>query len=218
MQKALNNGLGVVYGTPRRRERPSASGSNPRATVVQPDTSHCSMSDETANERFLELLTENHYKVFGYLYALVCHREDAEDLMQQTVIKMWENFDQFTPGTNFSAWACKIAKNCALNYFQSRNRKTIFSSSMMELLAERQAATDDGLRESRRVALRGCLGKLSDQDRDLITKCYSLDKTIRVIADELQRPAAGVYNSVSRIRKALFNCIESTIAREGRSG
>ncbi|MEM9352111.1 MAG: sigma-70 family RNA polymerase sigma factor [Planctomycetota bacterium] len=218
MQKAINQGLGVTHGAPRRRERRKTSSSNLKAAIVQTDKSPCSMPDETANERFLELLTENHYKVFGYLYALVCHREDAEDLMQQTVIKLWEHFDQYTPGTNFSAWACKIAKNCALNYFQSRHRKTIFSSSMMELLAQTQATIDDDIREARRVALRGCLGKLSDQDRDLITKCYSLDKTIRVIADELQRPAAGVYNSISRIRKALFNCIESTIAREGRPG
>ncbi|MEM8944450.1 MAG: sigma-70 family RNA polymerase sigma factor [Planctomycetota bacterium] len=176
------------------------------------------MHDKSQQDEFLELLAEHEAQIFSFLYALVCHHEDARDLMQEATMTMWRKFDTFRTGTNFSAWGCEIAKNCALNYFQSRNRRRIFSSTMIDLLAESEASQDIDGRLARRQALRQCVDKLSAKDRELVSQCYEFGTTIKEVAKKINRPAAGVYNSLSRIRHTLFDCIEATRAREERIG
>ncbi len=125
------------------------------------------MTGDSKNDQFLALLAEHEAQIFGFIYALVCHRQDAEDLMQQTTMTMWKHFDQFEIGTNFSAWACRIAKNRALNFFQTRDRRRVFTTEMIELLEQTEAARPPEERLARRSALRYCLEKLSQKDRSL---------------------------------------------------
>ena len=173
------------------------------------------MVKKNQGEEFLALLAEHETQIFSFLFALVCHRQDAEDLMQQSTLTMWKEFARFEEGTNFLAWGCTIAKNAARNYFKTQGRKKVFSDAMIELLAETQEAQDLELRLARRNALKACLDKLNRSDRDLISRCYESDSTIHAVADQLRRPAAGVYNSLSRIRRALYQCIRSTLSNEG---
>ena len=88
--------------------------------------------------------------------------------MQQTTLAMWKHFDQFEIGTNFSAWACCIAKNRALNFFQTRDRRRLFTTEMIELLAKTEAERPPEERLARRRALQYCLEKLSAKDRSLM--------------------------------------------------
>lgn len=171
------------------------------------------MEEHTSSERFLTLLSQHEAQLFGLLFSLVCHRQDAEDLMQQATMIMWRKFDEFQPGTNFGAWACQVAKNCALNHFQSQQRKRIFSSTMMELLASTQASQEVDIRLERRQALALCLQKLNAADRQLVTQCYSVGASVKAVAQQMNRPVAGLYNSLSRIRRSLYQCIESTLSR-----
>ncbi len=173
------------------------------------------MTGDSKNDQFLALLAEHEAQIFGFIYALVCHRQDAEDLMQQTTLTMWKHFDQFEIGTNFSAWACCIAKNRALNFFQTRDRSRVFTTEMIELLEKTEAARPPEERLARRRALQYCLEKLSAKDRSLIGACYTAGATIKSVAESMGRPAAGVYNSLSRIRQTLFKCVESRLVREG---
>lgn len=58
---------------------------------------------------FLRLYSRHHYRIPAYIYTLVPHRADAEDLLQETSIILWEKFEQFDPGSDFLAWACQVA-------------------------------------------------------------------------------------------------------------
>jgi RNA polymerase sigma-70 factor (ECF subfamily) len=72
------------------------------------------------------------------------------------------------------------------------------------------------LLEARRDALRSCLQKLSSTDRQLVQHCYSDSRTtFRRAAEVLGRPVNTVYKALNRIRKALYDCIERTVAVEG---
>ena len=176
------------------------------------------MERRSRQDEFLELLAQHEAQIFSFLYSLVCHHEDARDLMQEATVTMWRKFDSFQTGTNFTAWGFEIAKNCALNYFQARKRRKMFSTTMIELLAESEASQDSERRLARRQALRECLDKLSAKDRELIAECYELSTKIKDVALRINRPVAGVYNSLSRIRHSLFECIEAAQAREEQPG
>ena len=68
--------------------------------------------DEPGTDRhaqFLRLYTRHQHRILAYIYTLVPNRADAEDLLQDTAVLLWEKFAQFELGTDFIAWACRVA-------------------------------------------------------------------------------------------------------------
>ena len=63
--------------------------------------------------QFGELLAECHRDLFTFIYSLVQHHADAEDVYQQVAVVLWKKFDTFEIGTNFAAWATTVAHNVA---------------------------------------------------------------------------------------------------------
>jgi len=73
--------------------------------------------DSTADtEAYLRLLTQHDRWLATYVYSLVASAADAQDILQEVKVTMWKQFAKFEVGTNFRAWARKIATNQILNY------------------------------------------------------------------------------------------------------
>lgn len=169
---------------------------------------------QMTSEEFLDLLTHCEAQIMGYLLSVCSRGDDVEDIFQQTVLTMWQKIDQFEPGTNFLAWACTIAKFKVLESSRA-NRRLLFGDELVSNLAESFGNQDLELRLARKRALVGCLANLRDSDRHLVDVCYQSDKTIAHVAGDIGRSVRSVYKSLSRIRKALFQCIQSKLAQEG---
>ena len=76
--------------------------------------------DETAFEK----LYNNCYKgVFSFIYSYVKNYHTAEDLLQDTFIKVKLKADSYTPGSNVSAWILQIAKTTSLDYLKKESNK-----------------------------------------------------------------------------------------------
>jgi len=166
-------------------------------------------------EEFVELLSRYRHQLFNYIFCIVHSIPDSEDVFQQATIAMWENFDQFDPGTDFLAWATRITKFRAMNFVRSRRReKLTFSEELIADLAIGKLDSAES-QESRLRALAACRQKLSATDQKVLALCYGTCNTVSEAAEVLCRPVRSVYDSLWRIRKALYNCIEKTLAREG---
>ena len=76
---------------------------------------------------FVELYAKYYPRIQYYLMALLPTSNDAADVLQETSLVLWKKFDSFETGTNYLAWACKIARLQALKHYQraSRNRKVV---------------------------------------------------------------------------------------------
>ncbi len=55
-------------------------------------------------------------------------RESAEDIVQEAAIIAFEKIDQFTPGSNFSAWLAEIVRRCALNHRRKTQQRRTFAA------------------------------------------------------------------------------------------
>lgn len=68
--------------------------------------------------------------LYNTAYRLARNAEDAEDLVQETFLKGYRSYAQFTPGTNLKAWLFKILKNTFINEYrrkQAAPRKSDFA-------------------------------------------------------------------------------------------
>ena len=121
------------------------------------------------SEEFVRLLTEAQGPVYGYLLTLIPDRNRARDLLQETNITLWKKAATFEEGTNFNAWACKIAYFHVLSFRRKMAReKLVFDDDILDYIAERN---DDRLMQDftkdRNKALKSCLQKLSEKQRKL---------------------------------------------------
>jgi len=163
-------------------------------------------------ERFMRELMSHQRRLYQYIHALLPRQQDAEDVMQNTLLVLWRKFDQFQPATSFYAWARNVAFREICNYRRRNKREvTIFDEEVFEQIAE-ELEEQAELSEARYAALLRCAEKLSLPDRELIHLRYVLGTAVKEIAARLGRPANSVCKSLSRIRQALWDCINEELA------
>jgi RNA polymerase sigma-70 factor (ECF subfamily) len=59
--------------------------------------------------------------LFGFAMKLTRNKEEAKDLMQETVLKAYRNRDRFRINTNFKAWTTTIMRNTFINAYRKKN-------------------------------------------------------------------------------------------------
>lgn len=69
---------------------------------------------------FGELVRTHQPRVFNFIHQMTRHRQDAEDLTQQTFIKAYHHLAQFDLNRALIAWLLTIARNSTLNHFRDR--------------------------------------------------------------------------------------------------
>jgi len=164
------------------------------------------------SEEFVGLFTRHQRRLFLYILSQIFNPVEAEEVLQETNLVLLAKHGQFEPGTNFYAWACRIAGYEILKNRERRARdRHQFSDDFLRQVAEDVAEASPEL-ERRRIALGTCLKKLRAKDRELIRKRYRPGQSGKGLAEELGRPANSVYQSLGRIRKTLLECIRRQLA------
>lgn len=181
----------------------------------QPHDEHAGSHANRAADRhalFLRLYTKHQHRILAYIFTLVPNRADAEDLLQDSAALMWEKFDQFELGTDFAAWACRVAFLKVSNHRKRFARsKLLFNDELLETVAERAIELAPQLDE-RRAALQECLKRLEDRDRRMITARYEPCGSAKRAAEASGRSLQAAYRALFRIRKALYDCVTLRIA------
>jgi len=165
-------------------------------------------------EKFLELLAGCQRSVFVYAMSLLHDANDAEEVLQETNLVLWRKYDQYKPGTDFNAWACRIAHFEVMRIRQRRNREErLLSDNLLEMLATEYGRSTDVI-EERRAALSRCLEKLRVEDRELVLQRYQPEGSTRRVAEALGRSVQGTRKSLRRIRRTLEKCVQRRVATE----
>jgi RNA polymerase sigma-70 factor, ECF subfamily len=166
------------------------------------------------NTDFVRLLKQYERRVAVYVYSLVPDWNDAEDLLQDTWVRLWEQFDDYQPGEDFGAWACTIARYLVMAYRKRTQRQKLqFRPEVVEALTA-QAAGDHDRAERRLHALLDCVRQLGDSARDLLRLCYVKGMKIKDIALQLGRSPNGTYLMLSRLRRDLHDCVDAALKTE----
>ena len=160
------------------------------------------------NKEFVWLLTTYQSNIYAYIVSLVANFNDADDIIQETTSAMWEQFDQFKPGTDFVAWGNRIAYFKVLDFRKKKrsDQKVIFSEDIFMKFAENAPAH---LEESGQAIqkLRDCIKKLQATDSSLVQLRYLAGLSVHEISRRFNTSIRSIYYNLSRIQGLLLSCI-----------
>ena len=172
---------------------------------------------ENPNENFVSLLTRHYRLIYTYIYALIPHRQDAEDVMQEVAVTLYRDFHKYTPNTNFTAWAKKIALYKIMEYRRSQKKQPlVFSTETVNLISQ-HIHHNKGRLEYRLEALRSCMDDLEEHDKQMIVFRYKKGGSMRELAEWYKVSLATIYRKLERIHLLLRRCVDSKTADSWRA-
>ncbi len=167
-----------------------------------------------AQERFLSLFLRSEREIFRYVAALVPNVTDAEDIVQQTALALWEKFELYDPAQPFTPWACRFALNKARQWIERRQHwQALLEHGLGEELAQRRQELQPEF-ESRLRHLEACLGRLPQEQRALVQGYYYERASVEKLAERAGRTTAATYKMLQRIRQTLQLCVENQATPE----
>ena len=176
---------------------------------MSPDSTRHSEDKNAAQQRFLSLFLRSEREIFRYVAALVPNVADAEDIVQQSALALWEKFDSYDPNQPFTPWACRFALNKTKQWIERRQRwQALLDGGLLEELAQRREELRPEI-ETRLKYLEGCLNKLPAEQRVIVEGYYYRRDGIEKLAEHSGRTVAATYKTLQRIREALQLCIEN---------
>ena len=179
------------------------------------DFSRHSESDSRTSE-FVRLLVLHEQELSCYIISLVPNWADADEIAQETKLRLWEQFEKYDSTKDFGAWARTIAYFLVMAYRKRSQRASArFSQEFVDLVS-RDAASLATETYSLRHALSDCIAKLGQAARDLLWSCYAGKESIKDVAIRLGRSVRGTQHSVAKIRTDLQRCVELAMREEER--
>ena len=74
------------------------------------------------HEMFRVLVDRHGRKVFGLAYRMTGNEHDADEVVQETFLRVYKRLDSFEARSSFSTWLYRIASNCALDLLAKRKQ------------------------------------------------------------------------------------------------
>ena len=165
---------------------------------------------------YRELLRRYERPVFSLVYRMVRDRTLAEDLAQETFIKVLNALDSYRPEYKFSSWIFKIANNAAIDHLRRRELDTLSldgspdARTADEVAATALQATDHAESpleelESRETgsAIERAIGRLRPEYRTCILLRHVEGRSYEEIADVMDLPLGTVKTYIHRARLEL---------------
>lgn len=184
----------------------------PDAPPVPPEA-HARPTDK--NKLFLGLFLQNQRRLYAYILTLLPNRADADDVLQDASMVMWDKFDAGQPPTDFLAWARRVAYHKVLDFYKKTHRaEARLGRVFLDRVAGACEQAETLQLDDRRAALAACVEKLAPKDRDLLNRRFAEGATTRSTSEQVGRSVEAVYKALAKVRQSLLDCVQKSLARE----
>jgi RNA polymerase sigma-70 factor, ECF subfamily len=160
---------------------------------------------EVRHADFEGLYEQHSREVWALAYARWLNADLALDIMQETFLRLWKQWQEGETILNPRAWLLRVARNLAEDHAKSAFRRngTHPPQTMNGVRGHAPLPLEHLEREETFAQLRGELEQLSQADREILTLRYALDYNANDIADMLGINATAVHMRLSRARQRL---------------
>jgi RNA polymerase sigma-70 factor (ECF subfamily) len=171
----------------------------------------------TGSEKaYRELLDRYQRPVFSLVYRMVRDREQAEDIAQETFVKVFNHLEGFNPKYKFSSWIFKIASNLSIDHLRkkqpetisldgSRHATTAEETESSRIQVESRDENPEEFLESRELGaeIEKAIGALRPEYRTAIVLRHVEGRPYEEIAEIMDIPLGTVKTYIHRARSEL---------------
>ena len=172
------------------------------------------------DDEFARLIASHRKQLLHFLTSMTACRSTADDLVQETCVRLWEKRAEFEPGSNFKAWAFQIGVNLLRNHRRKVSKggeQVLPSEDLLERMQQRYQEREPRWQaESEHVS--ACLQQLPDRQRILMVRRYVGKVSVAALAEEWNLNPNALSQQLFRIKKALRRCVESRLRQAEEGG
>ena len=155
-------------------------------------------------KELIETLTPYKNKMFRYAFSIIGNRFEAEDIVQEAMIKIWKRMDKFSEIENKEAWVITIVRNLAIDKVRSRKKKQTSDINDFFHISDNAPSPDVKLEQKDAVRkVSEIMSSLQDTQREIITLRDIEGYTYQEIADIMDLKVDQVKVYLFRARKIL---------------
>lgn len=153
-----------------------------------------------------KLFVRYYSRLCYYVYRMLMDKEDAEDVVQELFLTLWNNRKKIEINENVSGYLYRMAKNMALNHIRSETNYR----SVLENREEPLSYYEENQLESEefRIALNDCINHLPDRCKEVLLLHRVKGLKQKEIADQLSISVKTIKNQIHSSLQRLKKCLE----------
>ena len=186
-----------------------------------PDADVVALAQQGRESAYRELIRRYERPVFSLVFRMVRDRALAEDLAQETFIKVLNNIDRYVPEFKFSSWLFKIANNLAIDHLRRRQLPTIsmhgapdatsasrIEATTFDVASDGESALDELEARELGTAIEKAIAALRPEYRSCIMLRHVEGRSYEEIAATLDLPLGTVKTYIHRARHELRKALD----------
>jgi RNA polymerase sigma-70 factor, ECF subfamily len=186
-----------------------------------PDADVVVLAQQGKEPAFREIVRRYERPVFSLVFRIVRDRETAEDLAQETFIKVLNHIDRYRPEFKLSSWLFKIANNVAIDHLRRRQLDTIsmegsrhastaseVEATSFDVAAQQESALEEMESRELGTAIERAIARLRPEYRSCIMLRHVEGRSYEEIAATLDLPLGTVKTYIHRARHELREALE----------
>ncbi|MDB4878023.1 MAG: polymerase sigma factor, sigma-70 family [Gemmatimonadetes bacterium] len=186
-----------------------------------PDADVVALAQQGRDSAFRELIRRYERPVFSLIYRMVRDRELAEDLAQDTFIKVLNHIDRYRPEFKLSSWLFKIANNVAIDHLRRRQLDTVsidgsphaqtadaVEATRFDVVDQQESALDEMEARELGASIEKAIAGLRPEYRSCIMLRHVEGRSYEEIAATLDLPLGTVKTYIHRARHELREALE----------
>ncbi len=181
-------------------------------------TSHSKEADESQlierakagdADAFGDLYARHLHAIFRFFYSRLDNTQDAEDLTEETFIRIWRSLPRFEDqGVPFLAYSFQIARNLLIDHYRRYgNSKTVAGYKDDLILKPQPDASEAALRNIEHEQVRQALEKLKEDHQTVLVSRFLSDLSTEEVAQLMGRSPGAVrvlqHRALAALRKQL---------------
>ncbi|MDP1861142.1 MAG: sigma-70 family RNA polymerase sigma factor [Gemmatimonadaceae bacterium] len=186
-----------------------------------PDADLVALAQEGRESAYQELVRRYERPVFSLIFRMVRDREVAEDLAQDSFIKVLNNIDRYRPEFKLSSWLFKIANNVAIDFLRKRQLDTVsidgsphagsaseIEATSFDVVSRQESALEEMEAKELGSSIERAIAQLRPEYRSCIMLRHVEGRSYEEIAATLDLPLGTVKTYIHRARHQLREALD----------
>ncbi len=171
------------------------------------------LKDPNSRERGFQLLVDRYKeRLYWHIRRLVYTHENADDVLQNTFLKVYKNIERFEQRSSLYSWMYRIATNESMNFLNSKAAKVEMTSSELSIQLVDNLENDpyfDG--DALQISFQKAILALPEKQRLVFQMRYYEEMSYQEISEVLQTSVGGLKASYHHARKKIEAHIRSSV-------